>query len=106
MCRSFQCLVPICGLTDPCHISSVPPAQVLLAEQQSLLVKMNLLSPLEQEKSAFLHNSMYPLLEPRCLLQAVPNTAVPKDIIWQIKRFHKELKENMFFFSTLISPDC
>lgn len=37
-----------------------------LAEwEQSLLVKANLLSPLEQEKSALLHNSVQPLLKPR-----------------------------------------
>lgn len=54
----FLGLVPICQLTDPCHISLVPSAQVLLAEEQSLLVKANLFSPLEQEKSALLHNNM------------------------------------------------
>lgn len=79
--------VPFCQLTDPCHISSVPSAQVLLAEQQSLLVKANLLSPLEQEKSALLHNSTEPLL--KALLSTASrrllNATFTKAIVWKIK---------------------
>lgn len=52
--------LPLRWLPARCHISSDTRARLILAEQQSLLVQMNLLGLLELEKSAFLHNSAPP----------------------------------------------
>lgn len=89
-----------CRLTDPCHISSVPEAQVLL---QSLMVKANLLSPLEQEKSALLHNSVSPLLNPHFLLHTLTKTNY--FVNETFLSFQVEELEKCFIFPTkLMSP--
>lgn len=95
MCCAF------CRFRSPFVSPQIP---VTLAEslqrrffrQQSLSVKANLLSPLEQEKSALLHNRMQPLLKLSFffiyLPQAAPNNCLANETFLLVNVEHTDCK--------------